>query len=259
MPRLGVNIDHVATLRQARREPFPDPVVLAAAAQAAGADGITAHLREDRRHIQDDDIRRLAATLSVPLNLEMSVSDGIVAVALAVKPAWACLVPEQRRELTTEGGLDVDRNFEAVRRVTAALQEAGTRVSFFIEAEADTVAAAQRAGADAVELHTGPYATAFRAAADDRCCSGEQLSFRTALDFETGRIEKAAHAARAAGLVVNAGHGLDFSNVGRLVKMFAFDEFNIGFSIVARALEVGMEAAVKDMKERISTGVCAEF
>jgi len=238
---LGINIDHVATLRQARRESFPDPVAAALAAVEAGATGITAHLREDRRHIQDDDIRRLKDKLSVPLNLEMATNDGILTVAEAVRPGWVCLVPEKRQELTTEGGLDVTGQESRILQVIDRLHRVGTKVSLFIDASAETVAASRRVGADAVEIQTGGYARDFRKDAG----------------LELGRIVEAAQAARSAGLIVNAGHGIDYENVGPLLRAFAFHELNIGFSIVSRAVMVGIGQAVREMKGRMST-VCAE-
>ena len=244
MTLLGVNIDHVATLRQARRESFPDPVEAAAQAVLAGADGITAHLREDRRHIQDSDIERLIGALSVPLNLEMSATEEILKVAERVRPAWTCVVPEKRQELTTEGGLDVvamrPRLSDAIRR----LKSAGIRVSLFVEPDIDAVEASAACGAHAVELHTGAYARA--------CARGTAEAGR-----EIERIVRAADAGKAAGLLINAGHGLDFENVSALAGAFPFHEFNIGFSIIARAVFVGIGQSVREMKRRMSK-VCAE-
>jgi pyridoxine 5-phosphate synthase len=241
MTLLGVNIDHVATVRQQRKEGFPDPVQAAEAAVQAGATGITAHLREDRRHIQDDDIRRLKAKLSVPLNLEMAASDDILKVAESVRPAWACLVPEKRQELTTEGGLDVVANEARLRDVVARLHRGGTKVSMFIDATTVSVDASRRIGADAVEIHTGTYARKWKEG--DR----EELAV----------VARAAVAAKQAGLIVNAGHGIDYENVGDLLEAFPFHELNIGFSIVSRALMVGIGQAVREMKERMAN-VCAE-
>jgi pyridoxine 5-phosphate synthase len=238
MTLLGVNIDHIATVRQARRERFPDPVEAALEAVRGGADGITAHLREDRRHIQDADIERLKTELSVPLNLEMAAAEDILKVAERVRPDWVCLVPEKRLELTTEGGLNVvgseDRLKDAVRR----LHTGGTRVSFFIEPELATVEASARCGADAVELHTGVYA---------------RISRETAADprREIDRIVAAARSGQSKGLLINAGHGLDYANVGAIHAAHPFNEFNIGFAIIARALWVGLRTAVGEMKDRL--------
>lgn len=236
MLKLGVNIDHVATVRQARRESFPDPTLLAIQAWRAGADGITAHLREDRRHIQDSDIRKLKRRCPAPLNLEMSISPSVLAVALRVKPAWACLVPEKRQELTTEGGLNLNGT-SAIQNVINKLHSNGIRVSLFVDASIDAVRKAKIMGADAVELHTGRYAECWKK--------------HRGVDKELNNIISAAHAAQGCGLIVNAGHGLDYVNVRVLARRFSFNEFNIGFSIVARALEVGMTQAVKEMKKRM--------
>ncbi|MBV9080624.1 MAG: pyridoxine 5'-phosphate synthase [Elusimicrobia bacterium] len=241
---LGVNIDHVATVRQARRERMPSPVEAALAAVKGGADGITAHLREDRRHIQDADIEQLRERLSVPLNLEMAATEDILRVAERVRPAWTCLVPEKRQELTTEGGLDVagqkGRIAEAVKRLHAA----GVKVSLFIEPTVAAVDASKAAGADAVELHTGVYARVYQEG-------------RSALASEVRRIAEAARRARESGIIVNAGHGLDYENVAELARVFPFHEFNIGFAIIARAVFSGLESAVHEMKEKMAA-VCAE-
>jgi len=241
---LGVNIDHVATVRQARRETFPDPVDAAQAAVKGGATGITAHLREDRRHIQEHDIERLKRDLTVPLNLEMSATDEILRIAERVKPAWACLVPEHRQELTTEGGLNVPAMEPVLTAAVKRLHKAGTRVSFFVEPEAAAVESSARCGADAVEFHTGVYARLSKTS-------------RTEAGKEIDRIRRAAQAADAKKILVNAGHGIDYDNVKLLAGAYGFHEFNIGFAIVARALFVGMEQAVREMKERTSI-VCVE-
>jgi pyridoxine 5-phosphate synthase len=240
MPRLGVNIDHVATVRQARREGVPDLLAAARAVVTAGADGITAHLREDRRHIQDDDMVRLKKELTVPLNMEMSIAPAIVQIALRIQPAWSCLVPEKREELTTEGGLDVKGKFDDVARTIEQLKKAGVRVSLFVEPDLETMRLSKKSGADAVELHTGRYARLFHDA-----------SARAA---ELRRIKEAALEARSSGLVVNAGHGLDDENTPPLLSTHAFHEFNIGFSIIARALFVGLPKAVAEMKALLSKG-----
>ncbi len=232
MIRLGVNIDHVATVRQARRGAEPDPVAAAVLAELGGADGITIHLREDRRHIQDRDLVALRQTVHTRLNLEMACSDAIVALAMQAKPDEATLVPEKRQELTTEGGLDVAANLDAVRKTTDALKAGGILVSLFIDADIEQVDLAKSIGADAVEFHTGTYADARGAKVAD-----ELAKLHTA----------AVHAARA-GLHVHMGHGLDYRNVGPIVRIPGVEELNIGFSIVSRALMVGMERAVRDMK-----------
>jgi len=240
MIKLGVNIDHIATVRQARRETFPDPVQLAKEAIKGGAQGITAHLREDRRHIQDDDIMRLKNEISVPLNLEMAAVPSVMAVALKVKPSWCCLVPERREELTTEGGLDVPKYKADIKEAVQSLQESSIKVSLFIDAHPDIIKLVRELKADAIEIHTGPYARAFA---------------QNAWEQELKRVVATAQEAKAVGLVVNAGHGLDYENVGELARAFPFHEFNIGFSIVARALSVGMESAVAEMKKAM-TNVC---
>lgn len=240
---LGVNIDHVATLRQARNEGFPDPVLAAHAAVQAGADGITAHLREDRRHIQDDDVRRLKSELSVPFNMEMAATPEIVAIAEKIKPAWVCLVPENRRELTTEGGLDVWAGRLELEEVIKRLQGAGIRVSLFVEPDVQTMEISKEVNADAVELHTGVYA---------RCCRKNRRDIGVELD----RIKNAAQKAAELKLLVNAGHGIDYENADALLKVYSFHEFNIGFAIVARALFVGFPQAVQEMKNKMRN-LCA--
>jgi len=242
MTRLGVNIDHVATVRQARRDASPDPVEAALAAINGGADGITAHLREDRRHIQDRDIEQLKKLLPVPLNMEMAATPELVDIATHVKPAWTCLVPEKRIELTTEGGLDVARHKTDLKRVINRLNAAGTQVSLFVEPDVETMKIAKEIGAQAVEIHTGVYAKVWNSP------SGKA---------ELEKITRAATSAKNAGLLVNAGHGLTYENVEFLLQTYCFHELNIGFAIVARALFVGMENAVADMKRRLKTGVCA--
>ncbi len=241
MTLLGINIDHIATVRQARRETFPDPVQAALSAIEAGATGITAHLREDRRHIQDEDIRRLKKEISVPLNMEMAASEGILALAEQVKPAWVCLVPEKRQELTTEGGLDVVAQQAQLKAVVDRLHRVGTKVSLFIDAADAAVDASANLKADAVEIHTGAYAKNFKAGAA----------------YQLNAIVSASTRARNIGLIVNAGHGIDYENVGTLLKAFSFHELNIGFSIVSRALMVGIGQAVREMKEKMAT-VCVE-
>jgi pyridoxine 5-phosphate synthase len=238
MIRLGVNIDHVATVRQARRENFPSPVELALQACRAGAQGITAHLREDRRHIQDADIYLLKKKLPVPLNMEMAASASVVPVAMQVLPTWVCLVPEKRQELTTEGGLNLSLRSLFFRRLIKSLQDKKIRVSLFVDPTVKNMNIARALGADAVELHTGVYA---------RCWARKR-----GVQTELNTVKAAARAAVRNNLLVNAGHGLDYENVAPLARVFPFHEFNIGFAIVAKALSVGMAAAVRDMKKRMA-------
>lgn len=230
---LGVNIDHVATLRQVRGTRYPEPVQAALIAEQAGADGITAHLREDRRHIQDRDIYRLQDMLNTRLNLEMAVTDEMVEIAVKVKPAACCLVPEKREELTTEGGLDVAANAERMRRVCDRLRTAGIEVSLFIDPEERQIDAAVEAGAPVVELHTGCYADAENSEQE-----AEELK----------RIRLAAAHAHAAGLQVNAGHGLNFYNVEAICQIPVMVELNIGHSLIARAVFSGLSESVAEMK-----------
>jgi len=230
--RLGVNVDHVATIRQARRTRYPDPVEAALAAERGGAGGITAHLREDRRHIQDDDIRRLREAVATKLNLEMAATDAIVPFAVEMAPHDVCLVPERREEITTEGGLSVHGNEMRLGDVVGRLAAAGITVSLFIDPEPAEIDAAARIGAPVVELHTGAYAEATNAAASN---------------LELERIRAAATHAAGAGLVVNAGHGLTLANVEPIASIPEIVELNIGHSIVARAIFVGMEEATREM------------
>lgn len=236
MIRLGVNIDHVATVRQARRTHEPDPVAAAVLATLGGADGITVHLREDRRHIQDRDLLVLRQTVATRLNLELSVADEIVTIGVQVKPDEATLVPEKREELTTEGGLDVIAHQSAVAAATKRLKDAGIVVSLFIDADIEQVDMARAVGAEAVEFHTGTYA-----AATGRAVEGELAKLRTAT----------AHAVQR-GLHVHMGHGLNYHNVGEIVRIPGVEELNIGHAIVSRAVLVGMERAVRDMKQAMS-------
>ncbi len=236
--RLGVNVDHVATVRQARGTQYPDVLKAAWLAEEAGADGITAHLREDRRHIQDRDIDLMKAHLNTPLNLEMAVTDEMVAIAVRVTPSACCLVPEKREELTTEGGLDVVGQFERIRRACETLGAAGIEVSLFIDAEPAQIEAAIKAGAPVIELHTGHYADAPTPAGRER---------------ELARLQAAAHQAKALGLIVNAGHGLHYHNVAAICRIPEFNELNIGHSIIARALFTGLSRAVSDMKSIMET------
>jgi pyridoxine 5-phosphate synthase len=233
MAGLGVNIDHVATIRQARRAIEPDPVWAAALAELGGADGITIHLREDRRHIIDRDVRVLKETVQVKLNLEMAAEEEIIEIALQTRPDQCTLVPEKREELTTEGGLDVLGQRDRIATACQRLQQAGMEVSLFIDPVAEQIEAAAALGADAVELHTGAYADAV---------SAEQI------DGEFADLVSAAETTLQAGLVLHMGHGLTYRNVGRVAEISGICEFNIGHSIVARAVLVGLEQAVREMK-----------
>ena len=233
MIRLGVNIDHVATVRQARRGREPDPVAAAVLATLGGADGITVHLREDRRHIQDRDVYLLRDTVSTRLNLEMAAYPEILAIALKVKPDEATLVPEKREELTTEGGLDVIANAASVRAAIEPLKAAGVHVSLFIDPDPAQIDASARFGADAIEFQTASYSEATGAAAIDR----ELEKLRTAAAHATGL-----------GLHVHMGHGLNYQNVRPVVRIAGVEELNIGHSIVSRAVLVGLERAVREMK-----------
>jgi len=235
MLRLGVNIDHVATLRQARRTVYPSLVEAAALCEKAGAHGITIHLREDRRHIQDEDVFALRKSLKTHMNLEMANNPDIVAVALKVKPDEVCMVPERREELTTEGGLDVAGQREELAPVVDALRKAGISVSMFIDPELRQVEAAAAIGAPYIELHTGAYA--------ERTRSEREL--------ELARLIAAARRAHEVGVKVNAGHGLSLDNIGPILKIPHLDTLNIGHSIVCHALFVGMEQAVRDMLEKM--------
>lgn len=230
---LGVNIDHVATLRQARGTRYPDPVQAALMAEQAGADGITAHLREDRRHIQDRDIFLLKDTLQTKLNLEMAVTDAMLAIATQVKPQACCLVPERRAELTTEGGLDVAGAADKMLDACQALAEAGVEVSLFIDPEFKQIDAALKAGAPVVELHTGRYADA-----ETKVLQQQELQ----------RLRQAAEYAHQAGLQVNAGHGLSLYNVEAICRIEQIAELNIGHSLIAQALFAGLDQSVRDMK-----------
>lgn len=237
MVKLGVNIDHIATLRQARGEFDPDPVLAARLCEQAGADSIVAHLREDRRHIQDRDIVLLRKTVTTRFNLEMSIDAGIVKAALAVKPDQATLVPERRQEITTEGGLDVVRHLKRIKKVSRVLLDAGIDVSLFIAPDKKQIDAALSIGVNTVELHTGPYARAF---AD-----------RMAID-EFAQIKAMTLYARRLGMVVNAGHGLNYENTYCLARIKGMAEFNIGHAIMSRAVFVGLKQAVREMKAIVS-------
>jgi len=232
MPRLHVNIDHVATLRQARKNDEPDPVLAAGLCELAGADGITVHLREDRRHIQDRDVDLLRQVVRSRLNLEMAATAEMEAIALRIKPDMVTLVPEKREEVTTEGGLDVAGQLSSIKGISGRLQDAGIGVSLFVDAEPAQLEACQASGARWVELHTGTYAEA----------NWQQQA------KELARITEGTFIARSLGLRVNAGHGLTYQNVEPIAAIEGMEELNIGHTIVARALAVGLEEAVRQMK-----------
>ena len=239
MARLGVNVDHVATIRQARGTIEPDPVTAAALAELAGAGGITVHLREDRRHIQDRDVELLRQTVQTRLNLEMAATDEMTGIALRIRPDAVTLVPERRAELTTEGGLDVVRHRQALQPTVERLRQGKIFVSLFVDPEASQVEAAYRLGADAIEIHTGKYCeTRSDAAAQE----------------ELAKIEAAIRTGHKLGLAVHAGHGLNYHNVGKVVALGGIAEYNIGHSIVSRAVLVGLERAVREMADLVHRG-----
>lgn len=233
---LGVNIDHVATLRQVRGTRYPDPIQAAIEAEQAGADAITLHLREDRRHIQDRDVGLLAEILQTRMNLEMAVIEEMVAIAERIQPADCCLVPERREELTTEGGLDVAGQFGLIRETCARLKAAGIRVSLFVDADPKQIEAASHTGANAIEIHTGHFANSPN---------------RESRDQELRRIIAAVEQGSAAGLEVHAGHGLNYHNVAAIARILKVSELNIGHAIVARAVFTGLGEAVREMKRLI--------
>ena len=235
MPELGVNIDHVATIRQARKTYEPDPVAAAVLAELAGADVITVHLREDRRHIQDRDVRVLRETVQVKLNLELSVTPEIVDIATHLKPQQATIVPEKREEVTTEGGLDVVGNLDAVRRTVDALQSAGILVSLFLDPDPRQIDAGKELGCEAIELHTGKYA----------------LTTGKERDRELAALVAAGQQIRNLGMLLHAGHGLNYQNVIPVARIPEMRELNIGHSIISRAVLVGLERAVREMKELV--------
>lgn len=230
---LGVNVDHIATLRQARGTNYPDPVYAASVAEHAGADGITVHLREDRRHIQDRDIHVLKETLHTRMNLEMAVTDEMLAIACEVKPVFCCLVPEKREELTTEGGLDVAGQLDKITQAVSQLEQAGIQTSLFIDADKAQIDAAVASGAPYIEIHTGHYA--------DATTEAEQQN-------ELARLTDGIKYAHAKGLKVNAGHGLNYFNVKPVAAIKEIIELNIGHAIIARAAIDGLEKATRDMK-----------
>jgi len=234
---LGVNIDHVATLRQARGTRYPDPIQAAILAEEAGADGITLHLREDRRHIQDRDVFMLAEILNTRMNLEMAVTEEMLSIAEQVKPAHVCLVPEKREELTTEGGLDVVGNEAAIKAACERMGKLGIDVSLFIDADKKQIDATLRCGAPTIELHTGHYAEAQN---------------QDELEKELARIKAATEYALSKGLVVNAGHGLHMHNTEAIAAIPGMNELNIGHAIVAQAVFVGLKQAVKDIRDLVT-------
>ncbi len=234
MLRLGVNIDHVATVRQARGIMIPDPVEAALLAENGGADGITVHLREDRRHIQQRDVERLRKTIKSKLNLEMAATDEMVRLAAQLRPDDACFVPERREELTTEGGLDVASQKHRLRAAVEALQSNGIKVNLFIDPDDEQIAASRDTGAHGVEIHTGRYANSSRTQAR-----------------EADAVARAAALARSRGLEVHAGHGLNYDNVPAIASIPEIVELNIGHSIVARAIMIGMEQAVREMRAQL--------
>lgn len=230
---LGVNVDHIATLRQARGTNYPDPVYAASVAEHAGADGITVHLREDRRHIQDRDIHVLKQTLQTRMNFEMAVTDEMIAIACEVKPAFCCLVPEKREELTTEGGLDVVGQIDKVTAAVEKIAAVGTQVSLFIDADKAQIDAALASGAPYIEIHTGHYA---------------DLTTEQAQQTELARLTDGIKYANSIGLKVNAGHGLNYFNVKPIAAIEEIIELNIGHAIIARAAIDGLDKAIRDMK-----------
>ncbi len=232
MIKLGVNIDHIATLRQARKGNFPDPVYAAVICELAGCDSIVCHLREDRRHIQERDLRVLKEVVKTKLNLEMALSDEIIKIALDVKPDQVTLVPERREELTTEGGLDVSGNFEKIKRATENFKNAGIKVSLFIEPDFNQIEKSKEIGADFIEIHTGKYANA---------------KTEEEIYHQLDRIIKGTEFAISTGLRVNAGHGLDYKNVIPICKIKGIEELNIGYSIICMSVFNGLENAVKEM------------
>ena len=239
MSRLSVNVDHVATVRQARLASEPDPVTAALMAEAAGADGITVHLREDRRHIQDRDLLVLRKTVKTRLNLEMAATKEMFAIALEVKPDMVTLVPEKRQELTTEGGLDVKANFEALKKIVEGLRDANIPVNLFIDPTLDAVKLSHKIGSDGVEIHTGSYADA------------KDAKVRAS---ELKREVEAVALSHRLGLKTHAGHGLDYRNIKDVAAIKEIDEFAIGFSIIARSIYTGINEAVREMKRLIIEG-----
>lgn len=236
MPKLGVNVDHVATLRQARGGAAPDPIVAAMICEKAGCDSIVAHLREDRRHINDLDVKQLKRVITTRFNLEMSINPGIVDIARKIRPQQATLVPEKRQELTTEGGLSVIRNKKKIQGAVERLKEKGIEVSLFIDPDKEEICASRDIGVDIIEIHTGRYSLA---------------KGKKAIEEEYRKIDKAVEYGLSLGLIVNAGHGLDYFNVKRIAGIKGLHELNIGHSMISRSLFFGLYRAVKDMKALI--------
>ena len=230
---LGVNIDHIATLRQARLTRYPDPVFAAQLAEQAGADSITVHLREDRRHIQERDIELLRQTMLTPMNLEMAVTEKMLSFAERVKPEFCCLVPESREELTTEGGLDVAGQIDKVSEACVRLKQSGIRVSLFIDTDDKQISASRDSGAEFIELHTGHFADA---------------AFANETEIELAKIISGVKLAKSLGLRVNAGHGLNYQNVGQIAQIPDIEELNIGHGIIARAVFTGLDEAIREIK-----------
>ncbi len=243
IPRLGVNIDHIATLRQLRGTPYPDLLEAAALVKKAGAHQLTIHLREDRRHIQDADVLALRKKGGLPLNLECALAPSMLKIALKVKPDWVCLVPERRQEVTTEGGLDVKKYRSRIRKAIADFKKKGIRVSLFIEPDASVVKLSKELGADAVEIHTGKYCNATQKFYGKNSSKIEKVEFR--------RLQDAIRAGREVGIHLHAGHGFDFKNVRKIAALDVIEEFNIGHAIVCRAALVGLEQAVREMLSAI--------
>lgn len=238
MVKLGVNIDHVATLRQQRKIGYPSVIEAAKVVELCGAHQVTVHLREDRRHIQDEDVIDIKRNIKIPINLEMSLNKEIVNFALKVKPNEVCIVPERRQELTTEGGLDLEKNYKKLKSVIPMFKEKGIVVSLFIEPEEKSIKLAKELGADAVELHTGAYSL---------CKVGTKKFYS-----ELNKIKKASKEVLKNGLILNAGHGLDYSNVKYIAEIEGLNTLNIGFSIISRALFVGLKQAIEEMLKLIS-------
>ncbi|MDP8230945.1 MAG: pyridoxine 5'-phosphate synthase [Candidatus Gorgyraea atricola] len=236
MPELGVNVDHVATVRQTRGGTEPDPVQAALLCEKAGCDSIVAHLREDRRHINDADVRALRKTIRTRFNLEMSINPGIVEIAKRIRPDQATLVPEKRQELTTEGGLSVTKNKKKIGRVIESLSKKGIAVSLFIDPDEREIGAAKEIGATIIEIHTGLYSL---------------VKTKKAIDREFKKIKEATSFALSLGMVVNAGHGLDYTNTARIARIKGMNELNIGHSMISRAMFTGLYNAVRDMKALI--------
>ena len=249
-PHLGVNIDHIATLRQLRGTPYPNILTAAQLAEAGGAQQITVHLREDRRHIQEKDVRLLRENLKVPLNLEMAAAKPIIELALEILPEWACLVPEKRKELTTEGGLNIVNNPRPVSKAIEKLKGAGILVSCFIEPSIQAVRLSKEFGADAIEFHTGLFCLATQGAFGGRSAKRAET--------ELARLEKAARYGQKTGLRVHAGHGIDYENINKIVALSGvgglplITEYNIGHSIICRAALFGLEKAVREMVDLIA-------